>query len=86
MGIPVTQLHCAPCGLARGQSLDQTRKFKMGPKTFKNSTQLFSTKKPYLLPPKTEVRTLFHKFFTANILFWEDLGVACFRPKNQSFL
>ena len=35
---------------------------------------------------KTEVRTLFHNFFTANILFWEDLGFVCFRPKNQSFL
>ena len=39
-----------------------------------------------LWSPKTEVRTLFHEFFTANILFWEDLGVVCFRPKNQSFL
>ena len=37
-------------------------------------------------PPKTEVRRLFSKFFTANILFWEYLGVICFRPKNQSFL
>ena len=37
-------------------------------------------------PPKTEVQTLFHIFFTANILFWEDLGVVCFRLKNQSFL
>ena len=35
--------------------------------------------------PKTEVLTLIHKFFTANILFWEDLGVVCFRPKNQNF-
>ena len=53
MGIlPVTQLHCVPCGLARGQSLDQTRKFKMGPKTFQKSTQVFSTKKPYLLTYK----------------------------------
>ena len=25
--------------------------------------------------PKTEVRRLFSKFFTANILFWEYLGV-----------
>ena len=25
-------------------------------------------------------------FFTANIWFWEHLGVICFRPKNQSFL
>ena len=41
----------------------------------------------YLLyPPKTEVRRLFSKFFTANILFWEYLGVVCFRPKNQKFL
>ena len=38
------------------------------------------------LSPKTEVRTLFHKFCTANILFWEDLGVVCFKLKNQSFL
>ena len=53
MGIlPVTQLHCVPCGLARGQSLDRTRKFKMGPKTFQKSTQVFSTKKPYLLTYK----------------------------------
>ena len=53
MGIlPVTQLHCVPCGLAHGQSLDQTRKFKMGPKTFNKSTQIFSTKKPYLLTYK----------------------------------
>ena len=53
MGIlPVTQLHCVPCGLARGQSLDQTRKFKMGPKTFQKSTQVFFTKKPYLLTYK----------------------------------
>ena len=37
-------------------------------------------------PPKTEVRRLFSKFFTANILFWEYLGVVCFRPKNQPFL
>ena len=36
--------------------------------------------------PKTEVRRLFSKFFTANILFWEYLGVVCFRPKNQFFL
>ena len=36
--------------------------------------------------PKTEVRRLFSKFFTANILFWEYLGVVCFRPKNQCFL
>ena len=36
--------------------------------------------------PKTEVWTLFPKFFTANILFWKYLGVICFRPKNQSFL
>ena len=41
---------------------------------------------PCCSPPKTEVRTLFHKFFMANILFWEYLGVICFRPKNQSFL
>ena len=33
----------------------------------------------------TEVWTLFPKFFTANILFWEYLGVMCFRPKNQRF-
>ena len=26
---------------------------------------------------------LLSKFFTANILFWEHLGVLCFRPKNQ---
>ena len=26
------------------------------------------------------------KFFTANILFWEHLGVICFRPKKQSVL
>ena len=37
-------------------------------------------------PPKTEVRRLFFKFCTANILFWEHLGVVCFRPKNLSFL
>ena len=42
MGIPVTQLHCAPCGLARGQSLDQTRKCKMGPKTFQKYIQIFA--------------------------------------------
>ena len=35
---------------------------------------------------KTEVWTLFSKFLTAQILFWEYLGVVCFRPKNQSFL
>ena len=35
---------------------------------------------------KTEVRRLFSKFFTANSLFWEYLGVVCFRPKNQCFL
>ena len=29
---------------------------------------------------------VFPKFFTANILFWEHLGIICFRPKNQSFL
>ena len=40
MGIPVTQLHCAPCGLARGQSLDQTRKCKMGPKLFQKYIQI----------------------------------------------
>ena len=34
-------------------------------------------------PPKTEVWTLFPNFYTANILFWEHLGVICFRPKNQ---
>ena len=27
-----------------------------------------------------------NKFFTANILFLEHLGVICFRPKKQSFL
>ena len=36
--------------------------------------------------PKTEVWTLFSKFFSANILFWEHLGVISFRPKSQSFL
>ena len=36
----------------------------------------------YSGPPKTEVRRLLSKFFTANILFWEYLGVVCFRPKN----
>ena len=36
--------------------------------------------------PKTEVRRLFSKFFTADILFWEHLGVVCFRLKNQHFL
>jgi hypothetical protein len=40
----------------------------------------------YARPPKTEVRRLFSKFFTANILFWEYLGVVCFRPRNQRFL
>ena len=39
-----------------------------------------------LCAPKTEVRRLFSKFFTANILFWEYLGVVCFRPKNHRFL
>ena len=28
---------------------------------------------------------LFSKFFTANILFWEHLGVICFRPKTKGF-
>ena len=40
----------------------------------------------YHRTPKTEVRTLFSKFCTAHILFWEYLGVICFRPKNKSFL
>ena len=44
----------------------------------------------WLRPPKTEVWTLFPKFFTANILFWKYLGVMCFRPnlsaKAQEFL
>ena len=34
---------------------------------------------------RRRIRTLFPKFFTAHILFWEYLGVVCFRPKNQSF-
>ena len=33
-----------------------------------------------------EVWTLFPKFFTANILFWEHLWVICLRPKNQLFV
>ena len=32
-----------------------------------------------LLPPKPEVWTLFPKFFTANILFWEHLGVISYK-------
>ena len=47
---------------------------------FKNSIRILCMKLD------TEVRTLFLKFFTAHILFWEYLGVVCFRPKNQSFL
>ena len=41
---------------------------------------------PCYIAPKTEVWRLFFKFFTANILFREYLGVVCFRPKNQRFL
>ena len=40
----------------------------------------------YLNSQETEVRRLFSEFFTANILFWEYLGVVCFRSKNQRFL
>ena len=36
-------------------------------------------------PPKTEVWRLSSKFFMANILFWEHLGVICFSHENQSF-
>ena len=35
--------------------------------------------------PKTEVRTLFHKFFTANILFWEHLGDDVLDLKTKVF-
>jgi len=35
-------------------------------------------------PPKTEVWRLFSKFFTANILFWEHLGVICFSLGRRS--
>ena len=37
------------------------------------------------IAPKTEVRRLFSKFFTANFLFWEYLGIVCFRPKTNVF-
>ena len=55
--------------------------------TKKGKVNLFTIFFPTCLnAPKTEVRRLSSKFFTANILFWEYLGVVCFRPKNQRFL
>ena len=43
----------------------------------RKSMSIYQLKSHFWWSPKTEVWTLFSKFFTANILFWEHLGVAC---------
>ena len=72
MGIlPVTQLHCVPCGLARGQCLDQTRKFKMGPNLFKNS-------KINYFPQKSPIYQLISNF--KLVFLWEGTSHCPFVP------
>ena len=83
MRIPLTQFLDTLRVSGRFKSLTR-RGFFSSPKT--ESLYIFVTVFLTCEAPEMEVWRLFSNFFTANILFWEHLGVIFFRPRSQSFL